>query len=255
MGIVLSKRQRAIALGTCREAKHRGLGRAGAVVGLMTQKTESGLKVLANANVPVSKTIPHDLLSWSHDGLGHDHASVGSCQQQTGYAWVPAGFGHRMDQTTMNSPNGWGTPHELMDFQKGIGKFYDHLEKFNWKAIRPWQAAQRVQGSAFSDGSNYRKSYAWANAVATLLWPLVSSKPSPKPIVLPAPKPKPSKPQKKAAAGKAVYIKIVSGMTLSRLAEHWDTDVAHLQRLNAKKYPSIVKNPGDINVGWKVRVR
>ena len=52
---------------------------------------------------------------------------------------------------------GWGTPAEEMDPAKATGMFVQRLLAVpGWPALTPWMAAQAVQRSAFSDGSNYQ---------------------------------------------------------------------------------------------------
>ena len=49
---------------------------------------------------------------------------------------------------------GWGSVQQIMDPNYSIGKFYDALGK-SQRGANPWNTAQNVQRSAFSDGSNY----------------------------------------------------------------------------------------------------
>lgn len=102
---------------------------------LMCIITESNMRVLANPNVPDSLKIPHD-------GLGHDHASVGLFQQQ-----VPM----------------WGSAHDCMSIPISTGKFLHSLDAKGLTVftlhppVPNWLRIQRVQGSAYADGSNYEK--------------------------------------------------------------------------------------------------
>ncbi|UPK64665.1 hypothetical protein MYP14_04695 [Rhodococcus pyridinivorans] len=108
-------------------AKERGLGQEGAKVGLMTALTESNLKMWANNAVPES-------LNYPHDAIGSDHDSVGLFQQRPG----------------------WGTVEQRMNAKASAGMFYDALSRVQgWQTMPPHVAAQAVQRSAFSDGSNY----------------------------------------------------------------------------------------------------
>lgn len=166
----LTAHQFANAEGIIAAAKARNLPETAAVIAVMTALTESGMRVIASANVHASQAYPHDLLAWTDDGLGHDHASMGMFQQQTGYAWADHGFGGAMNQTTMNTPNGWGTPAQLMSAEKSTEKFFAALETHNWQHLTPWLAAQAVQGSAFADGSNYHGQYSKAHKIVTALW-------------------------------------------------------------------------------------
>lgn len=95
----------------------------GIVVGLATSMEESGLRNLANPNVPESMSIPHE-------GVGHDHQSVGIFQQQP---W-------------------WGAIKDLMTPGVAAQKFFERLLKVGgWEQMAPTVAAQAVQGSAFPD--------------------------------------------------------------------------------------------------------
>lgn len=56
--------------------------------------------------------------------------------------------------------NGWGPFAVRMDPRGASGLFYTALLKVSgWMALEPWMAAQTVQRSAFSDGSNYKANY------------------------------------------------------------------------------------------------
>lgn len=106
-------------------AAARGLGPAGAVIGVMTAMTESSLL-----------NIDHG------DQAGPD--SRGLFQQRD--SWGPASV--RMDPA--------GT----------ASLFFDRLETIDgWQDLAPWAAAQQVQHSAFSDGSNYAGNYQTALAI------------------------------------------------------------------------------------------
>jgi cell wall-associated NlpC family hydrolase len=102
-------------------------GDQAAVIALMTGLAESGLRVLTNPNDPAGNAFPSQ-------GVGSDHASLGIFQQQP---W-------------------WGTAAQRMEPVASTNIFLDHLLAIpNWQAAPPWLAAQQVQASAFSDGSNY----------------------------------------------------------------------------------------------------
>lgn len=107
--------------------------RRAARLAIMCGMDESGLKVLANPNVPESAALPHD-------GWGSDHASVGIFQQQ-----VP----------------GWGTAADCMDITRSTRKFLaalmdkGQLPPFAGPPL--WVRVQAVQVSSTSDGSNYRR--------------------------------------------------------------------------------------------------
>lgn len=95
----------------------------GIIVALATALQESGLRNLANPNVPASMAIPHE-------GVGHDHLSVGIMQQQP---W-------------------WGNLRDLMTPAVAAQKFFSALLKVGgWQNMAPTVAAQAVQRSAFPD--------------------------------------------------------------------------------------------------------
>lgn len=126
-----------------------------ATLALMCAIVESGLRNIASANVPASQALPHDTYPGASDGLGHDHASVGLFQQQTGTAWaVPP------SETTISSANGWGTPAQLLDVststQLFINSLKTHMTKKGGQWVDPTKSGasacaaliQDVQGSA-----------------------------------------------------------------------------------------------------------
>lgn len=95
----------------------------GIIIGLAVAMEESGLQNLANSNVPESLRIPHD-------GVGHDHQSVGIMQQQP---W-------------------WGAIRDLMTPRIAAQKFFSALLKIGgWQNMAPTAAAQAVQRSGFPD--------------------------------------------------------------------------------------------------------
>lgn len=58
---------------------------------------------------------------------------------------------------------GWGSPAQVGDPTYASKKFYSELFKVkNRNQMQPWQAAQAVQRSAYSDGSNYKAQWALA---------------------------------------------------------------------------------------------
>ena len=119
-----------------------------AVLCAMTAMTEANLYVYASANVPTSVNYPHQPVIWEPDGLGHDHASIGMYQQQTGTKWALSGT------TTMTSDDGWGAPAVLMDPRESTHLFIRALERDvpDWPTATDLGAVcQRVQGSAFPD--------------------------------------------------------------------------------------------------------
>lgn len=113
-----------------------GVPRDGQIIAIMMALQESGLRDLANPNVPAS-------LSIRHDGVGSDHDSLGTAQQR--------------------STAGWGTIEQLMDPNYNARVFYggpngpNHgsppglLDVPAWQALDKGEAAQAVQVSAFPE--------------------------------------------------------------------------------------------------------
>jgi TP901 family phage tail tape measure protein len=63
---------------------------------------------------------------------------------------------------------GWGSVQQIMDPNYSARKFFGALKGVKGRAtLDPWVAAQKVQRSAFSDGSNYRKYWDEAMAIFT----------------------------------------------------------------------------------------
>lgn len=122
--------------------KARGLPERAAHIAIEVALTESGLRVYANSNIPESLRLPHE-------AVGHDHLSVGIFQQQTPM---------------------WGTCADCMGVATSTAKFLNALGKVNWQSMSNWMAAQSVQRSAFSDGSNYRAHDRQAGRVVAVLW-------------------------------------------------------------------------------------
>ena len=105
----------------CAAAKERNLGRDGARNGIATALVESNLLMYANNAVPAS-------LKYPHDAVGSDHDSVGLFQQRQA---------------------GWGTLAQRMNPRASAGLFFNKMMTFNWRAMDPGAACQRVQVSAF----------------------------------------------------------------------------------------------------------
>ena len=112
-------------------------------ISLEVALTESSLLMYANSGIPASLTYPHD-------AVGHDHNSLGLFQQRNGM---------------------WGTVGELMSAPISTKKFLHALLALgNWTTGANWTIAQRVQISAFADGSNYRKNDALAIKIRKALY-------------------------------------------------------------------------------------
>jgi hypothetical protein len=80
-----------------------------------------------------------------------------------------ANIDHGPDSSTgvfQQQDNGaWGTAEERMDPTKSSGMFYDQLQKLDYENMSEAEAAQAVQKSAFSDGSNYAAKLGEADAL------------------------------------------------------------------------------------------
>jgi murein DD-endopeptidase MepM/ murein hydrolase activator NlpD len=63
---------------------------------------------------------------------------------------------------------GWGTPAQVTNPRYAASKFFSALRGVDGRnSMAPWLAAQAVQRSAFSDGSNYQRWWAAAQAIFT----------------------------------------------------------------------------------------
>ncbi len=165
--IITSKSQEDVARQIIGIAKTYKLGEKGALIGLMAGLAESGLKNYANEKVPFSKQNVAWLALPEPRPLGKDGLSVGIMQQQVGFNWStePKNSKAEVDQLMnpayaaqafFGSPPGANAPSAL---KKGL------QNKSGWQTGDPAMAAQSVQGSAFSDGSNYKKQQATAQTL------------------------------------------------------------------------------------------
>lgn len=141
----LTPDQVAVARGLIGAVQARNLPVRAAVIVIETGIVESGLRILANPNVPESLSIPHV-------GVGSDHASVGPLQQQ-----VPM----------------WGTAAVCMNPASSAGLFLDRLVAFDWQSMPTGTAAQTVQVSAFPD--RYQVQEATALQVVAAIWPAAAA--------------------------------------------------------------------------------
>jgi murein DD-endopeptidase MepM/ murein hydrolase activator NlpD len=118
------ERARAIVI----QGRVQGMPARAWVIATATAMQESGLRNLANRDVPTS-------LAYPHDGVGRDHDSVGVLQQRPS---PPEGEGS------------WGTVAELMRPQVAAEKFYLALSRVpGWQRMALTDAAQAVQHSAY----------------------------------------------------------------------------------------------------------
>jgi murein DD-endopeptidase MepM/ murein hydrolase activator NlpD len=61
---------------------------------------------------------------------------------------------------------GWGTPEQVTDPEYAAKKFFNALKNISGREdMVPWMAAQAVQRSAYSDGSNYQPNWNEATAI------------------------------------------------------------------------------------------
>ncbi len=152
-------------------AKTEKLGKAGALIGLMVGLAESGLRNLANSNVPVSLDNPNQ------QGVGSDHDSVGIFQQRPSTGWSTIAGGAAADnnkdavwqimtpayaaEAFFGSPQGASAP-------SAISKGLQNIS--GWQSLPPQVAAQKVQGSADSSGSNYARQQNQAQVLLDQNW-------------------------------------------------------------------------------------
>ncbi len=133
--ITLGPRQTLIARMILANGRSRGLGVQGQKVALMTALQESKLRMYANDN-PDFPGIEESLM-YPHDAVGHDHDSVNMFQQRP-----PWGGRGTLSEQLRN----------LMNPDYAINAFYNALQRVSgWRDMRPGQAAQKVQVSAFPD--------------------------------------------------------------------------------------------------------
>lgn len=129
--------------------KTMGIPPRGWIIALATAMQESHLRNLANDNPAYPLVVEHSL-ALPHDGVGHDHDSVGLFQQRP---LPPEGEG------------GWGTVAELMNPTISASKFYSALKKVvGWQDMPLTDAAQAVQVSGY--GNAYTKWETPANRLA-----------------------------------------------------------------------------------------
>ncbi|WP_431638890.1 peptidoglycan DD-metalloendopeptidase family protein [Corynebacterium ulcerans] len=132
----LSSRQLALAKQIVAVGEAMGIDEKGRIIAVATAKHESQLQNFANdgsgayQSAGASGTPPEELrksLEYPHDAVGHDHASVGTFQQQVGI---------------------WGTVDELMNPANQAKKFYEALRKVDYQSTTVGVAASTVQRNA-----------------------------------------------------------------------------------------------------------
>lgn len=132
----LTNAQLAVAGSYVSVGREMGVPREGLVIAIMMSLQESSLRILANTNVPAS-------LSFPHEGVGHDHDSLGTAQQRPAAGWGTIGqlmdpiYNARAFYGGPTGPN-HGSPRGLLD----IG---------GWRSLDKGLAAQAVQVSAFPE--------------------------------------------------------------------------------------------------------
>lgn len=180
----LSANQIAIARIIMGVAKTENLGQQGALIGLMVGLDESHLQIYANSGVPLSLNNPNK------QAVGSDHDSLGVFQQRISTGW----------STISNNPNDQAAVNQLMDPTYNAEAFFGSPPGSNaphalskglqnvsgWQSLDPWVAAQKVQVSAFKDGSNYKAYYNQAQQLITKYWDDGGTVPVPLPIALTA---------------------------------------------------------------------
>ncbi|KAL2163601.1 hypothetical protein VTH06DRAFT_5659 [Thermothelomyces fergusii] len=106
------------------QADSEGVGRQGCLAVVATALVESGIRVLANPNVPES-------LNYPHDGLGTDHDSIGIFQQRAIYYPDIAAD---------------------MDPARSAAQFLAKMKTISgWQTMDVGQLCQKVQVSAYPD--------------------------------------------------------------------------------------------------------
>ncbi|WAX55122.1 C40 family peptidase [Jatrophihabitans cynanchi] len=110
-------------------------GRQAAVIAVSVALAESDLRDLGNTSVPGSDI---------GQGMGSDHDSVGLFQQRAS----------------------WGSVSDRLDPTTATRLFVSRLLAVaGWRQMPPWLAAQAVQDSAHTDGSNYEATLALARQI------------------------------------------------------------------------------------------
>lgn len=134
--IVLTAAQVKVALAFIGVGKQLSVSDAGLQIAIMVGLQESGLRMLANSSVSASMT-------FTHDGVGSDHDSLGSAQQRPSAGWgsvaelmspvydAQAFFGGT------SGPN-HGSPRGLLDVP-------------GWASMTKGEAAQAIQVSAYPE--------------------------------------------------------------------------------------------------------
>ncbi len=133
------------------------LGKNGALIGLIVGLDESGLENHANSMIPVSELNPNK------QGSGSDMDSVGIFQQRVASGWstlAPAAPANIESNASLSQQYANSYPaavNQLMTPSYAAEAFYHRLSQLpNWQNMSPWVAAQTIQRSNISNGSNYQ---------------------------------------------------------------------------------------------------
>jgi hypothetical protein len=152
-------------------AKTKNMGQQGALLALMVGIAESHLSILSNSKVPVSLNYP------SVEGTGSNYDSVGIFQQRVASGWSTLAPGASLSvqknaSASQNYANGFpDAVFQLMDPAYSAGAFLARVQNVqNWQSTDPWLVAQRVQGSASSDGSVYKAKLSQAQSLLDQYW-------------------------------------------------------------------------------------
>lgn len=165
-GIPVSDREKLnVATGVVNKAYELGLGREGAVIGVMTALAESDLRNDVS-DILQSPDTPRPL------------KSIGIFQQMPFY-WAnefwPAGT-EEGSSAFNDSRYFYPAKDAILDVKYSSAKFYEKFEtdpklsNGKWRSMQPWDVAQRIQVSIFNDGSNYAARLGTARStVATII--------------------------------------------------------------------------------------
>jgi len=173
-------------------AKTLNLGKQGALIGLMVALTESTLKNQANDGTfrnnngvqpYINTKLKVDSLAVPHDAVGHDNDSVGLFQQRA----IDGSWGPVSPTVDLAGNIKWlMTPAYAAEafFAMPAGK-RDTKALTNisgWQTMDPATAAQMVQGSGTSSGSNYRRQQSAAQALVDKYYDSSPAIPLPVPL-------------------------------------------------------------------------
>jgi hypothetical protein len=177
-------------------AKTNNLGRDGALIGLMVGLTETHLVIYANSGIAPSLSNPNK------QATGNNYDSLGVFQQRIATGWstlAPAADAATQRSSSASQAYSSGFPkavNQLMDPSYNAEAFFGSpkgsnapaaLSKglqnlSNWQSLEPWVAAQRVQASAFGDGSNYKEYLSQAQSLLNQYWDDAPAVPLPVPF-------------------------------------------------------------------------